>query len=244
VVLNADTPDGRMDLDVFFYPESAEKNPDFIGRMQRMQDRVNASGDPNDQFGNAARLMSGMAGSDWRSRRTMAAGKRGMKQAADEFEGFIQKMDTDPETFGATFDMDPDGRIVPMETPKARYVVSLTSAGKQGSVPLISGTEGKAVASARKARRKDIEKFLTGMEPVYNGPDMDRLGFGFFKMPDGTSASLDLNFFTDDLEEAKRIAAATNQVSIWDNEAMDEVADFGGLHNSDSPLKTAEDVQR
>jgi hypothetical protein len=246
VVVNADNPDGSINLDVFFYPESQDKmaNPNFVGRMQRGVDRALASGvDADGQFALAKDVLGRVARMDQRSRTIMKNSGASIKAATKTFGDVFRQMDVgDPPAY--TFDFNEAGEIVPID-PKGRYVVALTSAGKTGTVPLIPpGADPKIAKAGTKTREQAFRDFFTEFEPVYNGPDDDQIAFGVYKMDNGAEASLDLNFFTDDLEEAQRVAAATNQEAIFDSQEMDVVETIGGLKNSDSPLKSADDVQR
>lgn len=220
VIVNSATPDGSLQVDVFWYPTDA--SPDMLARYQRSIDRAAVmSQDTDQQFVAAARLTGSLKRTPWVAR------------IGDDAEQLAAKLQ-DPDFFGGTYEIDPDGAL--------REISSITDdAGNQMyPVAIASAGDGLVSFTDPKALREAVEEFADRMGPFFEGPNGDLAKIGVYKADQEKypgMAAIDLTIGARDVDEALEIGAQTNQISIWDPVNEQEVFLEKGARNSQSPIK-------
>lgn len=244
VVLD-NTGDGTLSVDVFYYPEQTDSK--IMARFQKAQERrMTMANDTDDQFAEAQQFMRRIEGIN-RGNRLATKPLVGNEEVltsdrvAAEVASLAKRMQQDPEFYGSSFKLKPGGYLEEFDGPvnpdgSPMFPVSLGSAGESGKFYF---DEGETIQQATK-------QFMEEMEPVINGPYNDMLFIGVFRDTDETGReffTLDLNIGARDAVEAEKIGAITNQVAYFDPNTFESVPLQRGTRDSNSPFKTAEQVE-
>lgn len=236
-------PDGQggFNVDVRFYP--AGKDEKYIAGLQKRLDRARQrAGTTDDQLKVAEDVLGGFVRSDTYKEAFRAPTENvGNAKKLDVMVG--QQVDEalhDPKFEGVSYRLDPAQGVVE-EWPDG-YAVSLASAGPKGVLDLHT-LDKKTGAMKPLKVDKIVSKFMRDNENVISGNYGDMIFFGGF--PEGTPGrvTFDMNIMARDAQEADDIGSLTNQIAYWDPTKEASVPPSAGLKNSDSPFKTADDIE-
>lgn len=236
-------PDGQggFNVDVRFYP--AGKDEKYVLGLQKRLDRARARAtDTDDQLKVAEDVLQGFVRSDtYKESFRAPTGEVGNAKKLDVMVG--QQVDEalhNPKFEGVSYRLDPAQGVVE-EWPDG-YAVSLASAGPKGVLDL--HMIDKKTGSMKPLKvDKIVSKFMRDNENVIAGNYGDMIFFGGF--PEGTPgrATFDMNIMARDAQEADEIGSLTNQIAYWDPTKEASVPPSAGLKNSDSPFKTADEIE-
>lgn len=238
IAINSDTADGSTKISALYFP----RNDTSVETLQRIADSAFEAnkGDWNLQTANAPITARSLVLADRSLAKSGGWNTVSNTPNVEKWAGTELRHVRAGTSYGATFEPVP-GTSGSIQFRKMEDFPLNPDGTHQKAVALASaGTNGVLSPEDKKAIT-EIGAFLKANQPIMQTRNASLYKFGLFH-DDKLGETFDLTIPAINAKEADEIGSLTNQIAYYDPDLGDSVPVSGGLHNSDSPFKTPQQI--